>query len=215
MILSALAVGPLAANCYVVGCERTRKSAIIDPGAEAEAILDKIRSQALRPVVIINTHGHGDHIAANDIVREQTGARVMIHENDADMLTSAAKNLSCASGYMIALKPADDLLCDGSQISVGDIVLSVVHTPGHTRGGVCILTGDVVFTGDTLFAGSIGRSDLPGGSLDALFESIRRKLFVLPDKTRVYPGHGPATTIGHEKTHNPFVGETSKTRCWI
>lgn len=200
-ILKGLPVGPVEANCYIFGCARTREAAIIDPGADEDLIKKLIDEEGLTPKCIINTHGHGDHIGAN----AKFDVPVFIHKADAKCLTNPLKNMSIMMGILISSPAASRLLEDGDKITVGDLPLEVIHTPGHTPGSICLKWDETVFTGDTLFAEGIGRTDLPGGSEAEIIRSIKDKLFVLPDETKVYPGHGPATTIGHEKEHNPFI----------
>jgi len=191
MIVKCFAVGWLSTNCYVVGCEETKEAAVIDPGmdseSETEEILDFIIQNGFRIKYIINTHGHPDHIAGNAIMKEATGAPILIHENDAEHVK------------------ADRKLRDGDILQVGNFKLVVLHTPGHTPDGISLLGDNVVFTGDALFAGSIGRTDFLGGSFKELINSIKTKLLSLPDSFKVYSGHGPSTTIGDEKKHNPFL----------
>ena len=198
-ILKTLPVGPIAANCYILGCAKTKEAVVIDPGADEGDIKRQITVLGLSPRYIINTHGHGDHIGANSKI----GLPVFIHEADAQWLTNPMKNMLL--GIPVNSPPAARLLLDGDKIDVGDLELEIIHTPGHTPGSICIKCDDAVFTGDTLFAEGVGRTDLPGGSEIELMRSIKKKLFILPDKTMVYPGHGPATTIGHEKGRNPFL----------
>lgn len=205
MQVERLVVGPLAANCYLVRCSEDGEALVIDPGADPEAILKKVEKERLTLRYIINTHGHGDHIGANATLRERTGAAILIHAADAPMLTSAVKNLSSWLNGGVVSPPADRTLADGEELRCGNVAFKVLATPGHTPGGISILGPGVVFTGDTLFQGSIGRTDFPGGSLPVLLKSIREKLLILPDETTVYPGHGPATTIGREKLENPFL----------
>lgn len=205
MILEGFEVGPIAANCYIIGCEKTALGAVVDPGAEGGRILKRLESLNLKCKYIILTHGHVDHIGALKEVREATGAEVIIHKDDAGMLTSPAQNLSLFMGTMLKFDAADRLLEDGDKIQVGNLTLEVIHTPGHTPGGICLKLGNDLITGDTLFAGSVGRSDFPGGDHNVLINSIKSKLLIYPDDTNVYPGHGPASTIGQEKKTNPFL----------
>lgn len=205
MILERLPVGPMESNCYIIGCEETKEAAVVDPGFEGNRILDRLQQLGLNCKQIILTHGHVDHISALGQVHRATGAKVLIHEKDADMLTDSGKNLSMFMGSGVQYKDADRMLKDNDKIKVGNVELEVIHTPGHTPGGICLKTGDVVLTGDTLFAGSVGRSDFPGGSHSTLINSIKTRLLDFPDDTRVCPGHGPESTIGAEKKHNPFL----------
>ncbi|MBP7331975.1 MAG: MBL fold metallo-hydrolase [Firmicutes bacterium] len=206
MIFRGLSVGMMDSNCYIIGCEETREGAIVDPGADAKRILKKVEELGLKIVAVILTHGHIDHIGALSDVREATGAPVMIHADDAPQLTDAGKNLSVYVGSKVSTKAADRLLQDNDKIEVGKITLEVIHTPGHTRGGISIKCApEILITGDTLFAGSIGRSDFPGGNHAQLISSIKTRLLIFPDETRVYPGHGPSSTIGEEKRFNPFL----------
>jgi hydroxyacylglutathione hydrolase len=205
LILQSLAVGPIMANCFILGCEKTRKAAVIDPGDEPSRILMKLAEQKLTVEYIINTHGHFDHVGANRKLKEVTGAKLVIHALDQPMLevlseTSAAFGLSVENS-----PPPDQTVKDGDTLQFGEITLTVLHTPGHTPGGISLHTDGVVFVGDTLFAGSIGRTDFPGGDFDTLISSIRNKLYPLGDQVIVYSGHGPETTIGREKRFNPFA----------
>jgi hydroxyacylglutathione hydrolase len=209
MITKMFTVGKLCTNCYVVGCTETRKALIFDPGfeteIEAKTVLKEIDQRKLRVRYIVNTHGHPDHTSGNGIMKKLIGAPILIHEYDAPMLTDSTKNLSMLFGLRTAsLPPADQMLHDGDVVQVGSVALRVLHTPGHSRGSISLLGADAVFTGDTLFAGSIGRTDLPSSSYEEIMLSIK-KLAKLPDRIRVYPGHGPTSTIGEEKRHNPFL----------
>jgi len=205
MKIIKLAVGPLGANCYIIYCEKTLQGAVIDPGGNGKDIIDIINRDNIKLACIINTHGHADHIAANDEIKEATGAPVFIHGADGKMLTSAQGNLSSYIGNNLICQPADRLLTDGEKFMVGEIEFAVIHTPGHTPGGICLLANEILFSGDTLFEQSIGRSDFPGGSHSQLINSIKNKLLVLPDHITVWPGHGPGTTIGDERQTNPFI----------
>jgi len=204
MIVKGLVVGPLQVNCYLVGCEETKEGIVIDPGGDAPVILSQIHALELNIAYIINTHGHIDHVAANRSIKEATSAPIAIHRLDAPWLISPQGGLALILGVTPG-PPADILLEEGDNIKFGRISLKVLHTPGHTTGGISLLGEGDIFTGDALFNMGIGRTDLPGGDFKSLIESIRTKLFTLPEETVVYPGHGPITTIGREKKTNPFV----------
>lgn len=209
MFIKSLTVGLLGTNCYIVACEKSSEAIVIDPGFtedELASFIQTINHQGLKIKFIVNTHGHVDHICGNERLKKVTGAKIAIHEKDADMLTDPSTNLSGALGLKEISPPTDVLLIDGDTLEFGSLKLRVLHTPGHTRGSICLhdSSNRVVFTGDTLFAGSIGRTDLPGASFKDIMRSIRDKLMVLPDETVVYPGHGEATTIGKERVENPF-----------
>ena len=213
MITKMFTVGALYTNCYVVGCNETKEAIIIDPGFDTGLVAKRILREAvqleLQIKYIVNTHGHSDHISGNGMVKKLTAAPILIHEYDAPMLTKATENLTILSGLRtVSLPPADQMLHDGDIVQVGDVALRVLHTPGHSRGSISLVGADAVFTGDTLFAGSIGRYDLPGASYEEIMLSIK-KLATLPDRMRVYPGHGPTSTIGEEKRHNPFLQNLS------
>ena len=206
MILKILVVGPIAANCYIVGSESTKEGMIIDPGAEAEEILKSVKDLELDIKLIVLTHGHMDHIGALKEIKEATGAEVAIHSDDAKSFQGQSQSLGAMFGLFYPAPPRPDrLLKDGDSLDVGDLHFSVLHTPGHTPGGICLLGQGVVFTGDTLFNYGIGRTDLPGSSYDQLMNGIHTKLMTLSDDTVVYPGHGPETTIGAERQGNPFI----------
>ncbi len=205
MIFDTVVVGPLMVNCYLLGCERSREGVIIDPGDDAELILAAVSRHGLNIVNVVNTHGHFDHTGGNERIMKAVDAGLLIHELDAPMLS---KSVAMASRFGLAVEnspAATGLLTDGAVVSFGDYGLKVIHTPGHTPGGCSLYTEGMVFTGDTLFADAVGRTDFPGGSAAALGKSIRERLLVLPDATIVYPGHGPATTIGRERMHNPYL----------
>lgn len=200
-----LEVMPLGTNCYLAYDENTKDGIVVDPGGSAKDICEAIDRLGLHIVAIVNTHGHWDHIGANDAVKAKTGAPVYIHEADAEFLTNPAYNISSMMGYSSSVAPADGLLHEGDTVNFGSCTLKVLHTPGHTPGGITLYGEGVAFTGDTLFFRSVGRSDLPGGDYNALIESIKNKLMTLDEDTLVYTGHGIPTRIGDEKTGNPFV----------
>lgn len=207
MYLTGFPVGPFAANCYLLGCERIGRLAVIDPGGDARRILAAVEQTGHTVACILNTHGHLDHVAANAEVKEATGAPVLVAAPDAPMLANPARQLAGVLLKGATGLVADRLLVDGDTVEVGELELKVLLTPGHTPGSACFLleAEKLLFSGDTLFEGSVGRTDLPGGSWDELLDSIREKLLVLDDHVRVLPGHGPETTIGHERRANPFL----------
>lgn len=206
MSIKRLVVGPLGSNCYLVADEETGEGIIIDPGEEGERILKVVKKKGIVPRYLINTHGHIDHIGANNYLKRKIeGIKLGIHEADARMLINTNENLANFTGGDFISLPADLLLKDGDEITLGKGHLKVIHTPGHTPGGICLLGRREVFTGDTLFTGSVGRTDFPGGSMELLMKSLREKLMVLPEETVIYPGHGETSTIGREKVSNPFI----------
>ncbi len=206
MILQGFPVGPVGANCYIVGDDETRDVFVIDPGDEPERILDALRQLRARPVALVNTHGHFDHIQGVEAVRRATGAPFWIHEAERDTLTHGPARAKALFGLDLPPGPAPDRwLVEGDRLPIGRFTFTVRHTPGHSPGGVCLLEDGIAFVGDTLFAGSIGRTDLPGGDMETLLDSIARVLLPLPDATVCYPGHGPETAIGEEKRTNPFL----------
>lgn len=207
MLIEVFEVGPYLSNCYLVGDEAAQVGMIIDPGFEPGRIWSEVQSQNLRIERIVLTHGHLDHISAVGEIKSKTGAEILIHRDDASMLTDPRENLSAFSGENIRAPAADRLLEDEELISVGDLEFEVLHTPGHSPGGICLKSDNVLFTGDTLFAGSIGRTDFPGSDYETLMRSIRERLMILPEDTTIYPGHGPKSTIGQERRFNPFVLE--------
>ncbi|MCP4688891.1 MAG: MBL fold metallo-hydrolase [Desulfobacterales bacterium] len=206
MIIKRLTVGPIQANCFILGCEETGVAAVIDPGDEADRILMTLAEDKLTVKYIIDTHGHFDHVGANKRMKEATGAEILIHPLDAPMLSQLSASAG-AWGMSAEDSPEPDRTIDeGDEITFGNITLKVIHTPGHTLGGISLYTDNSVFVGDTLFAGSIGRTDFPGGNFETLKSSIQDKLFTLGDDVTVYTGHMGNTTIGSEKRTNPFVG---------
>lgn len=203
MIFKRVVVGPFASNCYIIGSESSKEGMIIDPGADAGKILDSVRDLGLDIKIILITHGHIDHVTALKEVKDATGAETLIHTDDAQALQDGRQAMLFGVSYPVS--PPDRLLKDGDSVDVGDLHFTVLHTPGHSPGGICLAGEGVVFSGDTLFNFGIGRYDFPGSSGTQLMESIRTKLMTLPDDTAVYPGHGPDTTIGTERRGNPFL----------
>jgi hydroxyacylglutathione hydrolase len=205
LIIEKLEVGPIMANCFIVGCEKTKQAAVIDPGDEADRILMALAKHGLNVKYLINTHSHFDHVGANKRMKEVTGAPLAIHSDDAPMLSQLSQ-AAMMFGLSAENSPQPDIyLKDGDEISFGNITFKVIHTPGHSQGGICLYTLGHLFAGDTLFAGSIGRTDLPGGDYKTIISNIKNKLLVLPPETIVYTGHGPETTIANEKKMNPFL----------
>ncbi len=194
-------VGPIETNCYVVWDTSTNDACLIDPGGAAEEIKDFLEDKGLRLGFIINTHGHGDHIAANSDFQ----APIYIHELDKDFLVDPGKNLSGAFLFPFVSPAASRILKDGDTVKLGTLTMEILHTPGHTPGSISIALEDAVFTGDTLFAGGVGRTDFAYGSEDDLLKSILKKLMPLSNDVIVYPGHGPESTIGDERDNNPFI----------
>jgi len=207
MILKTLVVGPFGSNCYIVGSETGKHGMVIDPGAETKLILRTVSELGLTISLILVTHAHIDHIGALAPVKEATGAKFAIHEAEAKAgLGMFSRMLSSMTGRSFSQPPKPDrLLKDGDTIDADGLSFAVLHTPGHSPGGISLYGHGVVFSGDTLFNYGIGRTDFPGGSYEQIMDSIKHRLMVLPDETVVYPGHGPATTIGEEKRGNPFL----------
>jgi len=202
-------LGEFETNCYVVRTDgSTADCLLIDTGLDVTGLLDFLRRNKLNPAALILTHGHIDHIAGVDELRRRfPDIKIYIHKLDAELLSDAVGNLSFMTGLSMTADPADVGLEEGDVIDQAGIKLKVVHTPGHTPGGICLYAKQdgVIFVGDTLFAGSVGRTDFPTGNTRQLIQSIKDKLLILPAETKVYPGHGPETTIAAEKSNNPFL----------
>ena len=209
MKIDRLILGAYETNCYVLrSSEAAKDCLIVDAGLGAEKLIRFLQEHKLNPLAIVLTHGHIDHIEGVAALRaEFPDIKVHIHKLDAEMLTEPSTNLSAMTGAEFSVEPADFFLEEQSVIEQAEVNLCVLHTPGHTPGGISLYSKDdkVVFVGDTLFADSIGRTDFPNGNMEQLLQGIREKLFTLPDETQVYPGHGPITTIAHEREHNPFL----------
>lgn len=204
MFLEKLEVGPLGANCYIIAQSKGKEAVVIDPGADEEEILDIIKKAQLELKYIINTHGHFDHIGADEYLAKTTRATICIHTEDAKLLKDPMGGLlallegASTSGFV------KEELKDGQSLIFGDLEIKVIHTPGHTPGSICLLVDGKLFTGDLLFKGSVGRTDLAGSSMEKLVDSLR-KIIQLPDSVTVYPGHGESTNLGEEKKMNPFL----------
>lgn len=205
MRIYSAAVGEMGTNCYMIADETTGCGAVIDPGADGAVLLRKAEERGIKLQYILLTHTHYDHIGAVAELKRATGAAIAVGAEDADGLHDGRWNLSAFTGETIAPTEADILLRDGDELQMGNLRIRALFTPGHTKGGICFLAGDDLFAGDTLFAQSVGRSDFPGGNPQTLLHSIRTKLMTLEDGVRVYPGHGPATTIGAERRGNPYL----------
>jgi glyoxylase-like metal-dependent hydrolase (beta-lactamase superfamily II) len=203
--IQTFVVGPLQSNSYLVVDERSRQAAVIDPGMESESVLEAVRHEGLRVESVIITHGHFDHVFSSAAFKAETGAQVIMHPDDVPLLLEMPETARLFGFKAPAPAQPDRLVREGDVIKVGELALRVLETPGHTPGGISLCLDNAVFVGDTLFAGSVGRTDLRGGSLDALLRSIRTRLLTLPDWTVVYPGHGAATSIGAERWDNPFL----------
>ncbi|MGI6360796.1 MAG: MBL fold metallo-hydrolase [Bacillota bacterium] len=200
-------VGPIGANCYFLMDINSKEMAIIDPGDEGALLASHLDKLDFKPIMIINTHGHWDHIGANKYLQDKYQLPIFIGEADADYLHDTGLNLALLTGGDGKGGRVERLLKDGDLLEVGNLQLQVIHTPGHSPGSICLYAAQegILFSGDTLFEMSVGRSDLPGGDWQTLAASIEKKLYVLPEETQVYPGHGEITSIGAEKHHNPFL----------
>jgi hydroxyacylglutathione hydrolase len=202
--IERLVVGPLATNCYIL--KSGVELAVIDPGGDAETIIAETKKLGGTVKYAIDTHGHIDHIAANREVIEATGAELLIHELDAKLLAHPDRNLSSLMGMKLTSPTPNRLLKEGDRVKVGEDEMTVLHTPGHTPGGICLLAADYAFTGDTLFVDSIGRVDFPGGSEELMMASLARLQTILRKETEIYPGHGEPGTFGRALLVNPFLG---------
>jgi glyoxylase-like metal-dependent hydrolase (beta-lactamase superfamily II) len=209
LIVRTTVVGPFAANCYLLACSETSEAVIVDPGGDPTRILGMLRPGDFRVTGIVCTHAHIDHVAGAAEVKEATGAPLQIHAADVEWLERLPQQVATFGFEDVPTPAVDRLHQDGDSLRVGEQLGVVLHTPGHTRGSCSLWfpQARVVVTGDTLFAGSVGRTDLPGGDFAQLERSIRERLFPLGDDVRFYPGHGPGSLIGQERLSNPFVGE--------
>jgi hydroxyacylglutathione hydrolase len=208
MIIKQIIVGSMAVCCYIVACEKTKKAAVIDPGGDVDKILAEVDKMGLSVEYIIATHGHPDHVCGNRAIQEATGAKIIMHSAD-ELFFGKPEVKNYFSMLGLEPSPAADIeVAEGDEITIGEVTFQVLHTPGHTPGGMCLYNAPNLITGDTLFVGGLGRTDFPGGSHEELLNSIRTKLLVLPPETIVWPGHGyggDQSTIGEEKRSNPFL----------
>lgn len=201
-------VGPLACNCYIVGDPTTRQAIVIDPGGDADVLAEAIATHQLTVTAIVATHAHFDHVIAAERLRELTGAPFYLHDSDRPVLDWMQESAQMFLGVDVGPPPeVDTSVSEGDVLSAGEMQLHVIHTPGHSPGSISLLGDGALFSGDTLFAGSIGRTDLPGGDSRALVDAVKGKLFTLDQSLPVHPGHGPSTTLERERLSNPFVGK--------
>lgn len=207
MIFEQLTVGPLQCNCFILGDEATREAIVVDPGEEADRILALVARHRLTVRSIVQTHAHFDHVGATGPLRDATGAEVCLHRGDTFLYENLAMQAKLFGVPVPKAAPVSRWYDHGEEVKAGGLVMGVLHTPGHTPGSICLsmATDRLLFSGDTLFCGSIGRTDLWGGSYEQIMTSIKERLLTLPDDTIVYPGHGPETTIGDERSSNPFI----------
>ncbi len=208
MIVEQMIVGSMAVCCYILGCEKTKKAAVIDPGGDEGKILRRIDELGLELEQILLTHSHPDHVCGNRRIKEATGAKIVAHRDEAEFMARPEIQQYFSMLGLEASPPVDIVVADGDFIDIGEEELEVIFTPGHTPGGICLYSAPHLFTGDTLFAGGVGRTDFPGGSHVELLDSINNRLFSLPQETIVWPGHGYGgnrSTIGDESRSNPYL----------
>jgi hydroxyacylglutathione hydrolase len=208
MIVKQLIVGNMSVCSYIIGCEKTGKGAIVDPGGDENVILAEVEKMGLQIEYIIATHGHPDHVCGNRFIKDATNGAIVMHEADADFFEQPETQNYFSMLGMEASPPTEIKVKEGDTIEIGEVKLQVIHTPGHTPGGMCLYCAPDLLTGDTLFVGGLGRTDFPGGSYDDLIDSINNKILVLPEETIVWPGHGyggSRSTVGEEKRSNPYL----------
>ena len=209
MLIKQLKVGVMEVFCYILGCRETHKGLLIDPAGDEDLILETAQDLGLTIEAVVNTHGHPDHTCGNRRIKEATGAKIYMHASDDRIFNSPEGEAMALQWGFTPSPPADVLLQDGDTIPFGNHKLTVIHTPGHSPGGICLYGENNLFTGDTLFVGAVGRTDLPGGSLQTMLDSIKEKILALPDDTIVWPGHdyggSPTSTIAREKKQNIYI----------
>ncbi len=203
MIIKSLSVGPLENNCFIIANEGTGESLLVDPGDEPDRILDVINENEFKVKYLVCTHAHFDHVGAVPEIKKETNAKIVIHRDEVSIYEKVP-DLSALFGFEIDPLPEPDILVlEGDQLVVGDLKFQILHTPGHSPGGICLYGEGIIITGDTIFAGSVGRTDLYGGDIEKLKKSIKR-LMTLPEEVKIFPGHGPQSTIGYERNNNLF-----------
>jgi glyoxylase-like metal-dependent hydrolase (beta-lactamase superfamily II) len=209
MDIEQVKVGYMDVFCYIVSCPVKKEALLIDPAGDEDRVVNRVNQKGLDLKYIVNTHGHADHSCGNARVKELTGAKLVMHEEDDRIFNSPEGQVMARQMGFALSPPADMFVKEGDEIPLGNVTLKVIHTPGHSPGGICLLGEGNLFTGDTLFVGAIGRTDLPGASYSQFMKSIKEKLLILPDNTIVWPGHdygiSPSSTIGEERKSNPFI----------
>ncbi|WP_288301620.1 MBL fold metallo-hydrolase [uncultured Veillonella sp.] len=205
MKLYRMPLGMLGTNCYIVVDEQSNQCLVVDPGSDGEHVVEVLQEKKLNPLGVVLTHGHSDHIGGIQPIVDTYHCPIYVHKKDESFLTDSRLNLSVYSGSTVEAHGEVRHVKEGDTLSCGSLSFRVIETPGHTPGGVCYYGEGILLAGDTLFRESVGRTDFPGGSFDDLVAAVSEKLFSLPEETVVYPGHGPETTIAHEKEYNPFV----------
>jgi len=208
MIIKQLIVGSMGVCSYIIGCEETKKGAVVDPGGDENTILSEVEKLGLDIIYVIATHGHPDHVCGNRTIKEATQAKIVMHEVDVDFFEQTETQNYFSMLGLESSPPTELRVKDGDILEIGKVKIKIIHTPGHTPGGMCLYCAPDLITGDTLFVGGVGRTDFPGGSYSELINSLKTKVLALPDETIVWPGHGyggSQSTIGEEKKSNPYL----------